>query len=286
MWSFQGLLKLWLGKKELKMEILLYGLGIFAVVGILYLIVVVSYVFVHYEIYKKPFFPFNHPQLIWERDNMAIIKNERDIASLPEGMRETFQRLYKRDFFYCGYVAFKKDQIPEAWHGSFKPPGLELLEIHGGITWAEVIVEEKEKEIIKETQELRNLLGEVYENKKKEKLGEFPSTSMKYFEDRQKIVDLYDEQRKMAGYVWVVFGFDCNHYNDEENENLGDLNHLILLTKQMNDQLLEFAKVWNLYMATENDEDRCIILDSVRNKAAIRTEMGLGGMLSMLMGKI
>lgn len=269
------------------MEILLYSLGVFVIATILYMIVVVSYVFTHYEIHKKLFYPFNHPNLVWERENMAIIKGDRAWVRDP-AISDFLKSMFKRDFQYCGYVAFKRDQVPEEWHGSYHASGLELLEIHGGITYAEVGLEDKEqeKQIIKESNKLKGMLGEVYEQKKREKFGEYPKTAMNYFDDLGKIMDLNKEEMKAAGYVWVVFGFDCAHSGDEENEDLGDLNHIIKLTVQMSDQLVEFAKVWNLYMATESDKDRCTILDSVRNKAEMRTEMGFGGMLSLLTGRV
>ena len=265
------------------MEILICCLIVFVVAAILYLIVAVAYVFTYYEIHKKLFFPFNHPGLVWQHENMGIVKSERDFMKDDSIASSFLKRLYKRDYMYCGYVAFRKDVLPEEWHGSYISSGLEMLEIHGGITYADIGVEDKGKEIaaIHETQKLLDILGEAYEDK----LTDI-DTGNKYFSERQKIIDLHNERLKESGYRYVVFGFDCAHSGDEENEKLGDLNHVVMLTVQMRDQITEFAKVWNLYMATESKKDKCIILDSVRSKAEIRTELGLGGMLNLITGNV
>lgn len=36
----------------------------------------------------------------------------------------------------CGYCAFKDDEIPAEWRGNYDAPGLQYLNIHGGITYA------------------------------------------------------------------------------------------------------------------------------------------------------
>jgi len=37
----------------------------------------------------------------------------------------------------CGYVAIENYKLPTAWIGDYRPDSLELLNIHGGLTYAE-----------------------------------------------------------------------------------------------------------------------------------------------------
>lgn len=270
------------------MELFFISILVILIAVLLCCIVFVLYAFLDYELFKKLFFPFNHRELVWRCNNIAIVKVDRPYMRNPI-FKKMGMNLFQRDFNYNGYVAFKASEIPEEWHGNYKASGLEILNIHGGITYAQINVVDKKKEteLYKEMKKAHDMLMEVSKRDEiKFKAGEFPTKAMSYLNESIKLQDSLMDFRRRIGYDWVVFGFDCAHSGDDENPDMGDLNYIIKLTVQMRDQMIEFAKVWNLYMATESDKARAEIIDSVRSKAEIRTEMGLGGLLNLMMGKI
>ena len=68
---------------------------------------------------KYDFYPWNDENLVLSKDNKAVWKHPR------------FGHL-------CGYVALRKEQIPEEWWGNYYADALQYLNIHGGITYCEV----------------------------------------------------------------------------------------------------------------------------------------------------
>jgi hypothetical protein len=81
----------------------------------------------------------------------------------------------------------------------------------------------------------------------------------------------------------VVFGFDCDHAGDERRPELRDPQYVLGLTKQMGDQLRQYAAViteWRQATA----ERRAEMLDAIRASACIDARLGLGALIEMLTG--
>jgi len=74
---------------------------------------------------KRNYYPFNYEGNVKIENNKVVLQHD------------TLGHL-------CGYVAFNKKDIPQAWHGSYDAPGLQGLNIHGGLTFCDV----KEDEVI------------------------------------------------------------------------------------------------------------------------------------------
>jgi len=69
---------------------------------------------------KYDFYPFNHSNCVWQQGNKAIIQHDR----------------YSH---YCGYVVFDRKDVPETWfNDDYDLDSMDLLAIHGGLTYKEV----------------------------------------------------------------------------------------------------------------------------------------------------
>ena len=67
------------------------------------------------------FYPFNYERgEVKTKDRLCVIRVESS---------------YKGGYF-CGYVVFKNDEIPESWIGNYDASGLQYLNVHGGLTYA------------------------------------------------------------------------------------------------------------------------------------------------------
>lgn len=115
---------------------------------------------------------------------------------------------------YCGYVVIENILIPAEWLGNYNHDHLELLNVHGGITYA-------------------------------------------------------DQESEF----YSVFGFDCAHAGDEENDRLKDINYILELTEVMEQQILERAKYIGEYRELKNMEDKINHLDKIRKTAVIKSKV-------------
>jgi len=82
---------------------------------------------------------------------------------------------------------------------------------------------------------------------------------------------------------YVVFGFDCAHSGDEQNQKLQDPEYVMQLTEVMEQQLMDYAKVvqqWRRF----NVKKRAKILDDIRGSAEIKSEYGFGLLIETLCG--
>jgi hypothetical protein len=153
---------------------------------------------------KLPAFPYAHKGLVACDADLAVLR-------------------YSELGHLCGYCAFADAEIPAAWRGSYDAPGLQLLAIHGGLTYAE----------------------------SKDGVS--------------------------------VFGFDCAHSGDSEKAELSDPSHVLELTHQMREQLTAFAAKHEAFLAADR-AGKCAILDQIRAAGKLPVQMGLGGMLEVLIG--
>jgi len=205
------------------------------------------------------FFPFNlteahdgTPVKKWVYKNKCVVENKI-------GLFKTF---------LCGYVVLPKKDLPPEWWGNYDAVGLQQLAIHGGLTFCE-IYEAKDQEIYqKKYEDARDALSEA--SPLDAKLQDFLNLKRQFQENLSLTNDGY-----------VVFGFDCAHFNDDTNPDLKDPNHVMMLVEQMEDQLIEFANVYYQYIIS-SDEERTQIMERVLADAPLRTEMGIGRMLEIL----
>lgn len=226
------------------------------------------------------FYPFNYPypERRWIYKNRCVLKVQHEIPSnVPEEVK-----IFLGDYHLCGYVTLPKTAVPKDWWGNYEAPGLTRLAIHGNLTYCQVEGDPNQKEILSEYREtMENLLKKKPDGLK----------ALSAFFNKKKAMDEWmkrEFQKNDEGYV--VFGFDCNHLNDHDDPNLKDPNHVMMLTEQMEQQLLDFAERYQEYIdasknpATENFVQTTIIREILR-KADFKTKIGFGGMLNILTGK-
>jgi hypothetical protein len=197
------------------------------------------------------FFPFNlteardgTPVKKWVYKNKCVIEN----------------KIVGYHTFFCGYVVFPKKDIPADWWGNYDAPGLQQLAVHGGLTLCEIYEAKDQEEYVKK-----------YELERVKLDSDRNVDFNKYAELKKEL--LFNLSKTPDGYV--VFGFDCGHYNDDKNPDLKDPNHVMMLVEQMEDQLTEFAKVYNQYLEC-NTEEQAQLMEKVTADASLRTEMGIG----------
>jgi hypothetical protein len=66
----------------------------------------------------RDFYPFNSTSLVVAEGDYAVIQN--------------------RNGHLCGYMVLPAAEVPEEWHGDYDAPGLQYLNVHGGITYCRV----------------------------------------------------------------------------------------------------------------------------------------------------
>lgn len=184
----------------------------------------------------------------------------------------------------CGYVAFKKTDIPKDWWGDYNAPGLQKLLVHGGITYCAQHAVPNQKKIEKKYEDMIHALYEK-ENQPIRVEGDAIMQRMHKANQLRKEKNL-ELSKSDEGYV--VFGFDCGHYNDEQNQSLKDPNHVMILTEQMESQLLKFKESYDDYKNAEGvikNVVRKAIMENVHREADINLEPGFGAILEMISGE-
>lgn len=81
----------------------------------------------------------------------------------------------------------------------------------------------------------------------------------------------------------AIFGFDCAHAGDADNDRLQIPEYVMELTYQMRDQLLALA-ARHAEFSCVNRAGKAAIIDEITATATLTAEMGLGGMIQLLCG--
>jgi hypothetical protein len=179
--------------------------------------------------------PFNldgHPRgtVLLQKDNKVVVKyqaydTEQQLMSIRQirtSIRGPSAKQY-RGYHLCGYVAIPKVKLPKSWHGNYDGPGLQYLNVHGGLTYAEI-------------------------------RGSY-----------------------------CIFGFDCAHAGDEENEDMYNPEYVMKLTEQMEEQIMSFAAIYPEWYAS-SDEERIAMLQKIRDSAETQEHLGFGALIDMMSG--
>jgi len=221
---------------------------------------------------KYNFFPFN----IRDKKYKKVTYKNRCVLVPLEGNKDYLRHL-------CGYAVFKKTDIPKDWWGNYNAPGLQELNVHGGITYCrqfkvpnQAKIEKKFHDQIDALYDISN--RETYDHEK-------VSKRMKEVKRLEK--ECNDELSKSdEGYI--VFGFDCGHYRDAENPNLKDPNHVMILTEQMDTLLKKFKESYEDYRDADGVTKHVVrksIMANVNREAEIQCELGFGGLINLLSGE-
>lgn len=135
---------------------------------------------------------------------------------------------------HCGYCVFRKEELPEAWHGNYHADGLRGVDAQGGITYCEVHGGDEAGMIAA----LKTLHAEKDARYKAMEADgkEFLSLWREYW-TRGK------ELRKQFGYTHVVFGFDCAHYMDDKNYALFDPKYVFKRAQEMRASIADAAAI-------------------------------------------
>jgi len=207
---------------------------------------------------KYNFYPFNHKHCELIKDNKAVLQ-----VNYGSGHSHL-----------CGYVALKKEKIPEEWWGSYDVDALLYLNIHGGITYCKVSnnnqsfeekVMEKANQQLEELRKTKSLLDDGY---------------LEEWKRIEKESNLSIAKNKNS---YVVFGFDCAHCDDENDTRLKDLKYVMELVEDMEIQLIAYSKVVHKWRK-ETQEKQFQMIDEINNLVKHKEEMGFGAMLDMLCG--
>lgn len=81
----------------------------------------------------------------------------------------------------------------------------------------------------------------------------------------------------------AVFGFDCAHSGDDEQHDLRDPEFVMKLTRQMKQQLLDYAAVIDEWRAVGR-ERRAEMMQAIVDKAEHHSRPGFGAMIGYLSG--
>lgn len=82
---------------------------------------------------------------------------------------------------------------------------------------------------------------------------------------------------------YIIFGFDCAHVFDFEDEKFKDSKYIMKLVETMEQQLIDYAGMIEIWRRADKEEKNCI-LDDIISNAKAKSGLGFGGMLGMLFG--
>lgn len=82
---------------------------------------------------------------------------------------------------------------------------------------------------------------------------------------------------------WCVFGFDCGHYEDDQNPSLRDPGYVMDLAYQMRNQMVAYRERLPEWRAASR-ERRIEIVEEINKTARLPTGWGFGAMIGMLGG--
>lgn len=225
------------------------------------------------DVNKYRFFPFN----IRDKKYTKIVYKNRCVLVPLEGNKDQLRHL-------CGYVTFKKTDIPKDWWGNYGAPGLQELNIHGGITYCKQFKVPNQAKIEKE---FHDQIDKLYKNVDRSKGYDHESVSNR-IKETNKLYKACNDKLSESAEGYVVFGFDCGHYKDSENPNLKDPNHVMILTEQMDTLLRKFKESYEDYRdaaGVTKSVVRNSIIANVNREADIQCELGFGALLNLLSGE-
>jgi hypothetical protein len=200
------------------------------------------------------FYPFNNKDVVLVEGNKAVLDC--------------------RGMHLCGYVALPTSSIPSEWHGNYDADALQYLNIHGGLTFCEVYSDDEGAEILN-----INCVKAINEYRENNDAVSFIDNRIHIREIQQK----YNKEIAKLPDSYVVFGFDCGHYRDEEDFNLKDPKYVMNLVEQMEQQLVSYANVINQWRSA-NEELRIKVIEEIRNLSDIPSELGFGAIIGALGG--
>jgi len=235
------------------------------------------------------FYPFTYPHDKWVYKNRCVIKMERKLPKeLPSYIASAVQE-FMSESYLCGYVTLPKSKVPKDWWGNTNAPGLNRLAIYGNITYCEIEDAPHQKDYLKEHMEELEKYYKRWENKI-DKGGLDRDNLRIYMKERVAIEKAYVDKLSQNEVGYVVFGFDCNHYGDAQNPAIHDVNHVMMLTEQMENQLLLFADRYQEYIDAENTPAtteivQTAIIKEIRKHAKLETRTGPSRILHILKGK-
>lgn len=221
---------------------------------------------------KFDFYPFNF------KDGEIIRYKNRAITKRAPSKNPFYDSYFR---FWCGYTCLKKTDVPKDWWGNYKAPGLQLLKISGGITYCRQAMVPGQEEILKKFRKKIDSLNKWHE-KLKNKTHE---KGLKLLQGKMKLEKEYNDELSKSDEGYVVFGFDCGHHGDENDPLLKDPNHVMMLTEQMEFQLLKFKEHYYEYRDAHPSVQNIVrktIIDNVRREADFDTTMGLGEMIHII----
>jgi hypothetical protein len=236
----------------------------------------------------KDFYPFSFPQMegqnaevVIDKDNKAVMSIELLSPNVPPELKRIIDRHSK---WFCGYVVFHHTDVPKEFAYDYNREGMSFLNIHGGITYSGLVPFAKDKE---EYKKLHGLVSKKHKELhelayRKESVGE---TLDDYMDRKMDIMNWYIDEKVRIGYEWIVFGFDTNHHNDENNPLLKDKDHVMQLTIQMEQQINALIDVWDSNFKNLSTDLKKSLINTIRSQAEIDCEIGLGGLLKLLSGE-
>lgn len=228
---------------------------------------------------RKTFYPFKEFEghtIVLNRGNKCVVQKGYS-DHIPQNIKHLFED--DNNFFndwFNGYVVFHKSELPREFALDYDRQGLQFLQIHKGITYQELITSDEEK--YKKLVELKNEKFTKL-NAETEKEG-----FQNYSEKSGDIRDWFRDEQIKIGYDWIVYGFDCNHYEDHSNPLFKDPEYIFMLVEQMESQILALAEIWDDFTAQPSTDLKRLLLDNVIAQAEIKTELGLGGLFKLMGG--
>lgn len=224
-----------------------------------------------------PFYPFN------DSDNPVTIEENVAAFKHPNG-------------HYCGYCVLSNDLVPMQARGTYDAPGMQYLPVHGGITYAEGKVDDRTWKgwFLKPINTFLNrcayfiafsILRRWYDYKRKKEM----KAGANALEATSPIL-YFTKYKEME--TWVsryfsthqVYGFDCNHFDDENNPMCQDAGSVLKHSKEMMFLLLLLFQDYGHFLRSSRDE-QLEILDELREETD-EQDLGLGAMLKALQGQI
>ena len=206
---------------------------------------------------KYNFYPFcggKNYELVLVNNNKAVIKMNTTYCRAP----------------YNGYVTFPAKNIPKDWWGNYSAGALQYLNIHGGITFCECYTNhtDKNKEIIDKARKKIDGINE--------------KDFMKKFKKQNKIRLRANQETAELNDSYIVFGFDCAHAHDENDNSLYNPKYVMKLVETMEEQLIEYAKIYETWKKM-NRKDQLETIENIVGKIDT-SNLGLGAMIDMLAG--
>jgi hypothetical protein len=211
---------------------------------------------------KRKYYPFNHEDRLEVKDNKCVLIVQYE---MPEEVSDKFPMISLAHL--CGYVALPLKDIPPALLSRSSDNYLDWINVPGGITYAQVVINNRE---------LQQVAYDSFERKVNNYRQSMPdSPSQKQFEvymDAKKQYEIeYTKDLLDLGADTVVYGFDTSHAGNDNKENYQSVDFIMKCCEQMEQQLLELISRYKEIEAAD-PEDRLAIIEDIRSHGVIATE--------------